>query len=138
MNTGRPGVRRIEPLTRIDVELGPVRWCRQCAEWWPDDDVFWTVVPAGTVSVAAGRAYVRKLDIKRCRAHVEERIRVPWDVRRDAWRTPRAHHCRNGNCIVIVPEGREHCHGCDGRLAGPLMVDRLASLGSTHGERWAA
>lgn len=126
MSSGRPGIRRVEPLTRVDVELGPVRWCGTCAEWWPDDEEFWTVVPAGTVSVAAGRPYVRKLDVKRCRAHtgIQKLPRV-----REAMRRPKAHQCRSQACIVIVPEGRDVCYGCQGLTVGPLTVERLVVYG---------
>jgi hypothetical protein len=27
----------------VDVELGPVRYCAQCQEWWPLDQEFWQV-----------------------------------------------------------------------------------------------
>ena len=129
MTSGRPGVRRVEPLARVDAELGPVRWCGTCAEWWPDDDEFWTTVPAGTVSVAAGRPYVRQLDVRRCRAHVQPAIRVPWDQRRDTWRERRDHQCRSKACIVIVPTDRDICYGCLGETVGPLTVERLHAYG---------
>jgi hypothetical protein len=30
-----------EPLPRaVDPELGPVKLCRMCGEWWPDDAEF--------------------------------------------------------------------------------------------------
>ncbi len=29
------------PMLSIDPELGPMRYCRRCDEWWPDDAEFW-------------------------------------------------------------------------------------------------
>jgi hypothetical protein len=28
-------------MTRDDPELGSVRLCDKCGEWWPDDNEFW-------------------------------------------------------------------------------------------------
>lgn len=28
------------PVTRDDEELGTVRWCDRCRDWWPDDAEF--------------------------------------------------------------------------------------------------
>ena len=27
--------------TALDPELGPVRWCAACQDWWPMDEEFW-------------------------------------------------------------------------------------------------
>ena len=59
--------------------------------------------------------------------------------------TPRAragrvmtdHACEAPGCIVIVPSDRERCHGCEGRLAGPMTVELLADYGAQNGETWA-
>jgi hypothetical protein len=116
---------------RDDAELGPIRWCGRCAEWWPVDQEFWIVIPAGTTAKAAGYVYVRKTPVYRCRACQYAATRVSWETRRDIKRTPNPHACRSRNCIVIVPPGRERCHGCERRLAGPLTVERLAEYGMT-------
>ena len=29
------------PETRLDDELGLVRYCHGCDEWWPSDEDFW-------------------------------------------------------------------------------------------------
>jgi hypothetical protein len=60
-------------VTSDDPELGRVRWCNRCQEWWPDDEEFWRYyrLPAGRVTkVIRGRAYLRKSDSQtaRCRA----------------------------------------------------------------------
>jgi hypothetical protein len=36
----------MEQVSEVDPELGPVRWCSGCGEWWPDDDDFWDGRPA--------------------------------------------------------------------------------------------
>jgi len=29
------------PLVRLDDELGLLRYCHGCQEWWPSDEDFW-------------------------------------------------------------------------------------------------
>lgn len=133
----------MKPLqrTRNDAELGPVRWCTTCAEWWPDDEEFWNIVPAGTVARNRFGEYVRKTDVKRCRAHKgnEGRVRPTFHRRRSRYHIPNAHQCRStSGCIVIVPPARDLCYGCRGLTDGPLTVDRLAALGMAPVRRVAA
>lgn len=33
--------RESPPIVRIDEELGLVRYCLGCEEWWPSDEDFW-------------------------------------------------------------------------------------------------
>jgi len=55
-------MRRFRSLYATDEELGPVRYCRRCDEWWPMDAAFWVIVrrPAGTWNTAHGRRYQLK------------------------------------------------------------------------------
>ena len=60
-------------MTDDDPELGSVRWCKTCQEWWPDDEEFWQYyrLPAGGITkTIRGRVYRRKNDshVIRCRA----------------------------------------------------------------------
>lgn len=47
-------------LVALDDELGPVRYCRRCDEWWPQDAEFWVIQvrPAGERNSAHGRPYI--------------------------------------------------------------------------------
>ena len=55
-----------------DPDLGPVRYCRRCEEWWPMDAEFWSVQvrPAGTRNTSRGQSYVLRSDVTgyTCRA----------------------------------------------------------------------
>jgi hypothetical protein len=59
-------------LVGIDPDIGPIRYCRGCAEWWPDDDDFWYLIThhAGERLTMRGRTYIRKTPttVRRCRA----------------------------------------------------------------------
>lgn len=80
----------VAPKTREDDELGPVRWCGRCAEWWPDDGEFWHLVTyrAGTVARTRGRAYTRRTSgvSQFCKACARESNRLAYERRRDARR----------------------------------------------------
>lgn len=56
----------------MDDDLGPVRYCRRCDEWWPQDAEFWVIQrrPAGLVNTSRGRRYVLRSDVTSytCRA----------------------------------------------------------------------
>lgn len=71
---------RPSPLVAVDDELGPIRYCRRCDEWWPEDGEFWVIQVrrAGTVSVSRGRPYRRLHDATGyvCRACSRERQAV--------------------------------------------------------------
>lgn len=62
-----------------DPELGPVRYCPGCDEWWPDDDEFWmfSEIAAGTVATCRGKTYTRRTTTPKilCRACQSERKR---------------------------------------------------------------
>lgn len=55
---GRPSI------VDTDPDLGPVRYCARCDEWWPQDAEFWIIQvrPAGTRNSAHGRPYVMHSD----------------------------------------------------------------------------
>lgn len=118
---------------RQDDELGPVRWCGNCAEWWPDDKEFWYVRRwhAGTQTVALGRPYTRRTsgETHICRACHNEHTARNYAERRAGRAIPRPHVCRSRDCIVILPPGRDKCYGCLRRTVGPLTVARLWELG---------
>lgn len=99
---------------RDDPELGPVRYCARCADWLPDDAEFWYVsVRAGTPYLSEGRSYTRLHDGMACRACATERpyeTPVPCPI------------------CLSVRTTRFACHGCAGRIVGPMTADRLASM----------
>jgi hypothetical protein len=70
-----------------DEELGPVRYCPGCDEWWPDDEEFWIVSPpheVGEVGRYRDRTYIRRTPSQKilCRAcHYERKRR--WNERND-------------------------------------------------------
>ena len=124
------------PKVRIDDELGPVRWCGRCAEWWPDDEDFWlfSAYQAGDVAKAGGRLYVRKTSglAATCRScHADLRVRGHIERKRRAGVV--RHQCRRPPntrpCPVLVPVGRSMCYGCSGETAGPMTSERLGILG---------
>jgi hypothetical protein len=47
-------------IVDIDPEIGPVRYCRHCDEWWPQDAEFWVIQvrPVGAPNSAHGRPYI--------------------------------------------------------------------------------
>lgn len=97
-----PDDRRTAP-TIVDPDLGKVRWCRRCKEWWPLDDEFWYTEPT------EGH---RALHCRACKAD-----RLIHD-------TP--HTC--ARCGVVKTR-HELCHGCAGRTVGPLTVAMLERAG---------
>lgn len=63
-------------MTRDDPELGPVKFCTYCGEWWPLDHEFWYFVirEAGTLARSRGRTYIRQTPAR----HVYSRCRACW------------------------------------------------------------
>ena len=130
--------RRPSPV-RIDPELGDVRRCPGCGEWWPDDDDFFYSFSyeAGELAYARGRAYIRTKSgvTRRCKAcHVDSNRRSRTRARlRKANESRRMTlgYCSNNGCPIRVPAGRTQCHGCAGRQTVPLTVSRLQALGMT-------
>lgn len=59
-------------LVALDDELGPVRYCRRCEEWWPQDAEFWVIQvrPVGMLNTSRGRHYTLKQPVMgyACRA----------------------------------------------------------------------
>jgi hypothetical protein len=59
-------------IVDIDPEIGPVRYCRHCDEWWPQDAEFWVIQvrPVGMRNTSRGRHYTLKSPITgyACRA----------------------------------------------------------------------
>ena len=59
-------------IVDIDPDLGSVRYCSRCGEWWPQDAEFWIIQvrPAGICNTSRGRAYVLRSDVTgyTCRA----------------------------------------------------------------------
>jgi hypothetical protein len=59
-------------IVDIDPDLGPVRFCARCGEWWPQDAEFWIIQvrPAGIRNTSRGRSYVLLHDVTgyTCRA----------------------------------------------------------------------
>ena len=47
-------------IVAMDDDLGPVRYCRRCDEWWPMDAEFWVIQvrPVGAPNSAHGRTYI--------------------------------------------------------------------------------
>ena len=46
-------------IVDIDPDLGPVRFCARCSEWWPQDAEFWIIQvrPAGIRNTSRGHVY---------------------------------------------------------------------------------
>lgn len=59
-------------MIATDDDLGTVRYCRRCDEWWPQDAEFWVIQVrhAGIVNTSRGRQYVLRSDVTSytCRA----------------------------------------------------------------------
>jgi hypothetical protein len=55
-----------------DPDLGPVRYCARCDEWWPQDDEFWIIQvrPSGMRNTSRGHVYALRSDVTSytCRA----------------------------------------------------------------------
>jgi hypothetical protein len=75
-------------LVAIDDELGPVRFCRRCDDWWPMDREFWVIQvrPAGTPNTSRGHRYVLRHDVigYACRACRREQQAAHWRAGRVA------------------------------------------------------
>ena len=71
---------RMKALLAVEDDLGPVRLCRRCDEWWPLDREFWVIQrrPAGMVNTSRGRVYRLRSDVTGyvCRACRRERQAV--------------------------------------------------------------
>lgn len=131
----------MKTAVRRDAVLGQVRRCPRCRDWWPDDDEFFyeREYTAGAVARAAGRVYVRRTSgvVKWCKACHASAMR---EVRkRQGLRTARTErmtgHCQTVGCMVLLPAGRDFCHGCAGRERVPLTHERIREL---MGHRLAA
>ena len=122
-------------LRRGDPELGPVRFCRRCNEWWPEDHEFWVIEPrAGATEMTRGRPYVRRHDVWRCRACMSyPRHPRSVDTRRQRRELRKAvvGSRRPGWCAVClaVKTTTRICHGCAGRIVGTLTPAKLAEWG---------
>jgi hypothetical protein len=122
-------------LTKRDPELGPMRFCRRCNEWWPDDREFWMVVGrAGLTYTAKGRPYVRHHDTKACRACHDRPMRPKALANRRRRKEERAVTMaakRPGwcACCLAVKTTQRLCHGCAGRYGGPLTGAFLVANG---------
>ncbi len=61
----------------VDPELGPVRYCARCNEWWPQDAEFFAIQvrPVGMTFTSRGRTYHRRTAVTtyHCRACRRER-----------------------------------------------------------------
>lgn len=120
---------------RDDPDLGRVRRCPSCREWWPDDAEFFASYPysAGAVVRARGRTYVRGTGgvTKRCRACVTETQRESnrrARLRQAENRMRMTGYCRGAaghTCPVRLPLGRTQCNGCAGRTVGALTPERI-------------
>lgn len=127
---------RLPSPTSIDPELGPIRRCPGCHEWWPDDDEFFTTrtYEAGQLAYANGRPYVRSKSgitrrCKACHAASVRRSKKRASLRTaEASRRMTAGYCSRAGCPIRVPAGRALCHGCAGRVVGPLTPERIQSL----------
>lgn len=86
----------------MDPELGLVRWCPGCADWLPVDAEFWYFEP-------------KRPTVAHCRA-----------CKSEARTRRKPHICPR--CLVVRTQNRE-CHGCAGRSAGPLTVEKLREWG---------
>lgn len=106
-------------LYDMDPELGILRWCRACREWWPYDSEFWWYPnePGRRAFCKADHRRQGRLGASRKRASVHAVVRPP-------------HPC--ARCLSVLTHNRE-CHGCAGRYAGPLTGARLASFGLAGG-----
>ena len=75
-------------MTTDDPELGTLRYCRRCDEWWPMDAEFWVIEvrPAGMRNTSRGHEYRLRRDVQgyTCRACRRER-QAEWQrMRRSA------------------------------------------------------
>ncbi len=98
-------------LVADDPDLGPVRYCARCDEWWPQDAEFWVIQirPAGMRNTSRGRAYRLLSDVTgyACRACRRERQAA----------SARRRRARAGVPHVTIVLGPCRCHGC-----GALVV----------------
>ena len=72
-------------LVALDDELGPVRYCRRCDEWWPMDAEFWVIQvrPVGMPNTSRGHRYTLKSPVTgyACRACRREQQSAHWHRR---------------------------------------------------------
>lgn len=59
-------------LRAVDQDLGPVRFCTECREWWPDDEEFWAHGHVSCLACDADRVQRRR----RARAEASKRYRA--------------------------------------------------------------
>lgn len=106
-----------------DPELGRLRYCRSCEEWWPYDSEFYWYPEEGRTSIckACHRRHGRRWS-----AAARARLR-------SIEHAPRA--C--GRCLTVLTQNRE-CHGCAGRTVGPLTVSMLERAGLAPRQEVAA
>lgn len=89
---------------RDDPEIGEVRRCTTCREWWPNDDEFFYAVPAGSHPV------------KQCRACIAERkAKRPTPLR------PRTH----GSELDIIAKRKRDCERKAALRRDPILGDKL-------------
>jgi hypothetical protein len=118
-------------MIRVDDELGEIRWCERCAEWWPNDSTFWhfSTYHAGDVAGSAGKRYIRRTSgvAASCRACHGEAVRIG-HIRRANDRGVTGHRCRGADCPVWVPVGRSKCYSCSGADRRPMTLAVLEEL----------
>lgn len=104
-------------------DLGEVRYCRSCKEWYPEDTEFWDIVrrQGKTYQGGDGGTYVARSDHLNCKACHRSRSAIS-TIRR-----------RNRNlirrCACGIRTSKRQCHGCAGRTVGPLTVAMLERAG---------
>ena len=72
-------------VTTEDPELGTLRYCRRCDEWWPMDAEFWVIQvrPVGMPNTSRGHRYTLKSPVTgyACRACRREQQSAHWHRR---------------------------------------------------------
>lgn len=96
-------------MTRVDDELGLLRYCKRCDDWYPLDREFWYFdkrpghVACRACADARGRARLRRKDLGY--------VKILCD---------RCH---------LVYSYQAECHGCASRFGGPLTSQTLEMWG---------
>jgi hypothetical protein len=82
----------------MDDELGPIRYCARCDEWWPQDAEFWIIQVrhAGMRNTSRGHVYRLLSDVTgyTCRACQRERAAIYARNRSAAQRERQAAYAR--------------------------------------------